>query len=122
VPRWATRGLVLSINGPAQALNAEPGSSMTLRGTWRPNGPIPLRIPFTSHLAPVTDQTNVASNFQGPVLLADEESGTRSDWRPITLDADNLAKSIAGDPATLRFTVDGVSPEPFLDAYGHYSV
>ena len=61
------------------------------------------------------DQPNVASIFYGPVLLAAEESAPRSDWRPVTLDAGDIAKSIAGDPATLRFAIDGVPFKPFFE-------
>ena len=56
------------------------------------------------------------------ILLAAEESGPRTDWRHITLDARNLAKSIAGDPAALRFSIEGVTFKPFYESYGRYSV
>ena len=79
-------------------------------------------MPFAFYLAPVMDQPNVASIFYGPVLLAAEESAPRSDWRPITLDAGDLAKPITGDPATLRFTIDGVAFRPFFETYGRHSV
>jgi len=68
------------------------------------------------------DQPNVASVFYGPVLLGAEESAPRSDWRPITLDAGDLATSITGDPATLRFTIDGVPFKPYFETYGRNSV
>ena len=103
-------------------VKAEPGSYVTLRRTWRANDTIDLRIPFAFYLAPVMDQPNVASVFYGPVLLAAEESAPRSDWRPITLDAGDIAKSITGDPATLRFTIDGVAFKPFFETYGRHSV
>ena len=122
VPRWATRGFFVTINGREQAVKAEPGNYLTLRRTWRTNDTIELRIPFQFHLAPVMDQPNVASVFYGPVLLAAEESAPRNDWRPITLDARDLATSIAGDPATLRFTIDGVSFKPYFETYGRNSV
>jgi DUF1680 family protein len=122
VPRWATRGFVVRINGREQALKAGPGTYVTLRRTWQANDTIDIRIPFAFHMAPVMDQPNVASVFFGPVLLAAEESGPRNDWRPITLDAGDLAKSITGDPATLRFTIDGVPFRPFFETYGRHSV
>ena len=70
----------------------------------------------------VVDQPNVASVFYGPVLLAAQESGPRTDWRSVALDAGDLAKSIPGDPATLRFSIDGVPFKPFYESYGRYSV
>ena len=68
------------------------------------------------------DQPNLASLFYGPVLLAAEEFGTRANWRPITLSADDLGKSISGDPHTLRFKAGDASFKPFYETYGRHSV
>jgi uncharacterized protein len=122
VPRWAARGIFVKINGREQQVRAEPGSYLTLRRTWRTNDAIELRIPFHFYLVPVVDQPNVASIFYGPVLLAAEESAPRTDWRAVVLDGGDIAKSIAGDPATLRFSIDGVPFKPFYETYGRYSV
>jgi DUF1680 family protein len=122
VPRWAARGVFVKINGREQAVKAVPGSYLTLGRTWKTNDTIDLRIPFHFYLVPVVDQPNVASIFYGPVLLAAEESAARTDWRPVTLDAIDIGKSIAGDPATLRFSIDGVLFQPFYETYGRYSV
>jgi DUF1680 family protein len=100
VPRWASRGFFVRINGREQAVDAVPGTYLTLRRTWRTHDTIEVRVPFHFYLVPVMDQPNVASLFYGPVLLAAEEAAPRSDWRPITLDAGDLAKSVTGDPAT----------------------
>jgi uncharacterized protein len=122
VPQWATAGFFVRINGLEQAVKPVTGTYLTLARTWRNNDTIELRMPFRFYLDPVVDQPNVASIFYGPVLLAAEESGPRSDWRPVTLDAANIGKSIAGDPATLRFSVDGAALRPFFETYGRYSV
>ena len=79
-------------------------------------------MPFAFYLDAVMDQPNVASLFYGPVLLAAEEPAPRTDWRQVTLDAGDIAKSITGDPATLRFTIDGVPFKPFYETYGRHSV
>ena len=79
-------------------------------------------MPFPFHLNRVMDQPNIASLFYGPVLLAAEESEPRSDWRPVTLDAADLGKSITGDPTTLRFAIGDVAFRPFYETYGRYSV
>ena len=122
VPRWATRGFFVKINGREQAVKAVPGSYLTLRRTWRDNDTIELRAPLHFYLDPVVDQPNVASIFYGPVLLVAEESGPRTDWRAVTLDAGDIGKSVTGDPATLRFSIDGVAFRPFYETYGRYSV
>jgi uncharacterized protein len=122
VPRWAKRGFFVKINGRDEKVNATPGMYLTLSKTWKDNDTIELRMPFSFDLNTVVDQPNVASVFYGPVLLAAEEAGPRTDWRPVTLDARDLAKSFAGDPATLRFTHDGVAFKPFYESFGRYSV
>jgi DUF1680 family protein len=122
VPRWAGRGFFVRINGQDEAVTAEPGTYATLSRTWRDNDTIEIRMRFAFHLSPVVDQPNVASLFYGPVLLAAEESGPRTDWRKVTLDGGDLARSITGDPATLRFTADGAAFKPFYETFGRHSV
>jgi len=122
VPNWASRGFFVKINGREEALEAVPGSYATLARTWRANDTIEIRMPFHFYLDRVVDQPNVASIFYGPVLLAAEESGPRTDWRRVTLDASEIGKSITGDPATLRFSIDGVPFKPFYETYGRHSV
>jgi uncharacterized protein len=122
VPRWATQGFFVKINGEEQKLEAEPGTYLTIARNWRANDTIELRMPFHFYLESVVDQPNVSSIFYGPVLLAAEESGARTDWRRVTLDAHNIGKSITGDPATLRFSADGAALKPFYESYGRYSV
>jgi DUF1680 family protein len=122
VPRWATHGFFVKINGREQRLEAVPGTYMTVARNWRANDTIEIRMPFHFYLDPVMDQPNVGSLFYGPVLLAAEESSPRTDWRQVTLDAADIGKSIAGDPATLRFSIDGVTLKPFFETYGRHSV
>lgn len=122
VPRWATRGFFVTINGQDQKLPTVPGSYLTITRNWRANDTVELRMPFGVSLDHVMDQPNVASIFYGPVLLAAEESAPRTDWRQVTLDAADPGKSITGDPATLRFAIDGVALKPFYESYGRHSV
>ena len=122
VPRWATRGFFVKINGQDQRLEAEPGTYLTLARTWRANDTVDIRMPVDFSLDPVVDQPNVASIFYGPVLLAAEEPAPRTDWRQVTLDAADIGKSITGDPATLRFKVGDASLKPFYETYGRSSV
>jgi DUF1680 family protein len=122
VPKWATRGFFVKINGQEQSVDAVPGTYLTLHKTWQDNDTIELRMPFHFYLSRVMDQPNIASIFYGPVLLAAQESGPLSDWRPVTLNADDIGKSITGDPGTLQFSVNGVAFKPFYASYGRYSV
>ena len=122
VPRWATRGFTVKINGRERKLDARPGAYLALTRTWKDNDTIELKMPFHFYLSPIMDQPNIASIFYGPVLLAAEEPKARSVWRTMTLDAEDIGKSITGDPATLRFKTNGASLIPFFEMYGRHSV
>jgi len=122
VPRWAARGFSVKINGKDQQVAALPGTYLTLKRTWKDKDTIELKMPFGFYLNPVMDQPNIASIFYGPVLLAVQELEAPSTWRPVTLDADDIGKSITGDPATLRFKTNGVNLKPFFETYNRHSV
>jgi DUF1680 family protein len=122
VPSWAVHGFTVKVNGQVQAVKPRPGTYLALSRTWKPNDTVEIKMPFGFHLEAVMDQPNVASIFYGPVLLAAEESGPRTDWRQIILDATDLRKSITGDPSTLRFTAGDAMLKPFYETYGRSSV
>lgn len=122
VPNWATKGFFVKINGKEKEVAAEPGSYLTLNREWEDGDTVELRMPFQFHLDPVMDQQNISSLFYGPVLLAAEEPEPRKDWRKLTLDAQNISKSIKGDPKKMRFTINGVVFKPFYETYDRYSV
>ncbi|MHB8055068.1 MAG: beta-L-arabinofuranosidase domain-containing protein [Candidatus Aminicenantales bacterium] len=122
VPVWATKGFFVAINGRDEKAGAKPGTYLALLRDWKDGDTISLRMPFSFRLDAVMDQPNVASIFYGPVLLAVQEEGPLSSWRAVTLDAKDISKSISGDPATLRFTLNGLTLKPFFESYGNYSV
>jgi hypothetical protein len=122
VPQWAKKGFAMKINDKLQKVKAEAGSYLVLQRNWKNGDAIELQMPFDFHLDPVMDQQNIASLFYGPILLAAQETEARLDWRKVTLDAKDLAKSIKGDPKTLEFNIDGIQFRPFYDTYGRHSV
>lgn len=122
VPRWATNGFFVKINGKKQKINALPGSYLTISRKWKNGDKVELRMPFGFYLEPVMDQQNIASLFYGPVLLAAQENEPRTEWRKVTLNAGDIASSISGDPEKLEFTIDGVPFRPFYETYGRHSV
>jgi DUF1680 family protein len=122
VPGWATKGFFVKINGREEPVKATPGSYLTLSRTWRDGDTIDLRMPFKFQLDHVMDQPNVASIFYGPVLLAAEEPAARTDWRQVVLDVNDISRSIAGDPAALRFSIADAAFKPFYESYGRHSV
>lgn len=122
VPSWATSGFVVQINGKQQKLQATPGTYLKISRNWKNGDVIDLKMPFQFHLDPVMDQQNIASLFYGPILLAAQETEARKEWRKITLDANDISKSIKGDPKSLQFTIDDVVFKPFYETYGRHSV
>jgi DUF1680 family protein len=122
VPSWAKNGFSVKINGQQQTGTATPGTYMSLRREWKNNDVIEIRMPFDFHLNTVMDQPNIASIFYGPVLLAAEESGSRTNWRSITLDSKNFGNSITGQPKELRFTSGDAKFKPFYETYDRHSV
>jgi DUF1680 family protein len=122
VPGWASGGFSVKINDGDQKVEANPGTYLTLGREWKNGDTIELSMPFSFSLRPLMDKPSIASVFYGPVLLAAEESGKLDTWRTLKLDADDLGKSISGDPGTLRFSSGGINFKPFYEAYGHHSV
>lgn len=122
VPNWATKGFKVTINGKEQKINAIPGSYLTISRKWKNGDRIELKMPFSFYLEPIMDQQNIASLFYGPVLLAALEPEPRTEWRKISLNAEDIGKSISGDPEKLEFIIDGIVFKPFYETYGRYSV
>lgn len=122
VPKWATQGFFIKINGRDQKIEANPCTYITLSRVWKDGDTIQLKMPFQFYLSPVVDQPNIASIFYGPILLAAEEPEARSTWRTVTLDTRDISKSFSGDPGTLRFSNENVTFKPFFETYGRHSV
>jgi len=117
VPRWAVRGFDVRLNGVAQAVEAVPGSYLSLGREWNDGDVIELRMPFGFHLEPLMDQPHIASLFYGPVLLAVEEAEAHDTWRAVTIDPSDPGAGIEGDPSTLRFRIGDLHLKPFYDFY-----
>ncbi len=122
VPHWATKGFFVKINGKTKKVKALPGSYLTLSRKWKDGDTVELRMPFKFYLEPVMDQQNIASLFYGPVLLAAQEPEPMTEWRKVTLNADDISKSISGDAEQLLFNIDGIVFKPFYETYGRHSV
>ncbi len=122
VPRWATQGVHVSLNGASLPIQAAPGEYLTLDRTWTNGDSVELRMPMSFWLSRVMDQRNIASIFYGPVLLAVEESGSRSEWRKVQLDPRDVGRSIEGDASSLRFRLGDLQLKPFFETYGRHSV
>lgn len=122
VPHWAQNGVFVKINGESIDVNATPERYLTINRNWRNGDVVELRMPFHFYLEPVMDQQNIASLFYGPVLLAAQETEPLTHWRKVSLNLEDISKSIKGNPETLEFTIDGILFRPFYDTYERHSV
>ena len=122
VPNWATKGYMVKINGKDANVKAVPGTYIQLSRNWKNGDVIEVQMPFQFHLDPLMDQQNIASLFYGPILLAAQETEARKEWRKVILDAQDISKSITGDPKQLQFNIGDVVFKPFYDTYGRHSV
>ena len=62
------------------------------------------------------------SDLNIEIKKAAQETEPRKEWRKVTLDAEDISKSIEGDPEKLQFMIDGIFFKPFYETYGRYSV
>lgn len=122
VPHWASKGFFVKINGKEKKVDATPGSYLTISRKWKNGDTIELYMPFQFHLEPIMDQQNIASLFYGPILLAAQETAPRTEWRKVTLDKDDLGRTIKGNPGALEFMIDGIVFKPFYETYNRHSV
>lgn len=123
VPAWTARGFSVRINGEPQDIKTKPGTYLKLDRNWQDGERIELTLPMDFHLLPLMDQPNIASILYGPVILAAEEPEARGTWRGVTLEMDELGKSITGDPATLHFKTGDTRLKPFFEfSDGFHSV
>ncbi len=122
VPKWATNGMHVSINGASLPIEVTPGEYLTLDRAWKSGDTIDLQMPMGFRLSRIMDQPNIASIFYGPVLLAVEEPGPLSEWRQVKINTDDIGQSIEGDPSKLRFQIADLQLKPFFETYDRYSV
>jgi uncharacterized protein len=72
VPYWATKGVSVKVNGEAQAVEARPGSYLSLGRAWKSGDRIAVEMPMSLQLWRMPDDPNLAAILFGPVVLAGE--------------------------------------------------
>ena len=123
VPGWVEKGFFVTVNGVAQAVNAVPGSYLTLSRTWAPGDTIEIRMPFSIRIERALDRPDTQAMFWGPVLLQILGNPGSSNFRELTLyrhlkrDGDYSRAAItpqsntpAGDPS---FATSGFAVRPY---------
>lgn len=116
VPTWVRKEYTVAVNGEPQALDAAPGTYVSLDRSWRPGDTIDIAMPFSIRAEPTIDDSTVQSIFWGPTLLAVEHEAVGESledgllefgfYARLKLDGD-LAAAVAPAGEPLRFTSNG---------------
>jgi len=72
IPHWATRGVLVTVNGRPEEEAPLPASYLTLARTWQDGDRVEVRLPMSLHLAPMPDDPDLAAVMYGPLVLAGE--------------------------------------------------
>jgi len=126
VPAWVRKGYRVRVNGEAQALEAVPGTYVSLKRSWSPGDRIEIDMPFSFRLERAIDDPTVQSLYYGPTLLAAQAEPVGEDlatgllevrdlYRYLKLDGD-LAPAMSPADQPLHFVLGSLSLAPFFVA------
>jgi DUF1680 family protein len=125
VPAWSRKGYTVRVNGEDQAVDAEPGSYVSLSRRWQSGDTIEVNFPFSFRTERTIDDPTVQSLYYGPTMMAVQGPPVGEDledgllemgfFRHLKLDGD-LASAMAAADGTLRFTTHGHTLFPFFEA------
>jgi hypothetical protein len=69
-PSWATSGITVTLNGQPQAIDAKPGSYVTVDREWKSGDTLNVRLPMSLHMEGLPDNPHYQALMYGPVVLA----------------------------------------------------
>jgi hypothetical protein len=69
-PGWAQAGMTITINGKAEALQAKPGSYVSVEREWRTGDVVQVRLPMTVRLESLPGDPTIVAILYGPIVLA----------------------------------------------------
>jgi len=69
-PSWAQAGITVSVNGRPQAVQATPGSYVTVDREWKGGDVVQVRLPMTVHTEAMPDDPKTIALLYGPIVLA----------------------------------------------------
>jgi hypothetical protein len=70
VPYWATKGVIVSVNGAQQNVTATPSTYLMLDQDWKTGDTITIDMPLTLHVNTAPDDKTVQAAMYGPLVLA----------------------------------------------------
>ncbi len=108
-------GVFVKINGRDEAVKAAAGGYLTLARTWNDGDVIELQMPFGFRLVQVHGSAESRQSLLRPGAAGGGRTrATRANWRPITLDASDISRSITGDPRHAAFLGGGCGVQTVL--------
>ncbi|WP_432993097.1 beta-L-arabinofuranosidase domain-containing protein [Dactylosporangium sp. CA-233914] len=123
VPGWAKRGFIVTVNGVAQNLNAQPGTYVTLSRTWNRGDVVEIKMPFSIHIERAIDRPDTQALFWGPVVLQIMGNPGTNNWRELSLyrflkrDGDYARAAVTAGAVTAAgdqtFTAGGFTLRPY---------
>ncbi len=113
-PSWAA-GMSVRVNGKAIAIDATPGSYVTIEREWKDGDTVEARMPMRLRAEPMPDDPDVFAILYGPVLLAGNlgREGLEGAKRygpsvpPLGRTKTPVIPAFVGDPARL---LEGIVP------------
>jgi DUF1680 family protein len=69
-PSWAQSGITISVNGKPEAVQAKPGSYVTVQRQWKDGDVVQVRLPMTVHTEAMPDDPKMIALLDGPIVLA----------------------------------------------------
>ena len=69
-PSWAQSGVTLTVNGKQQAVQAEPGSYVTVDREWVNGDVVQIRYPMSLRIESMPDDPKTIAILYGPIVLA----------------------------------------------------
>ena len=128
VPSWAQSGIVVTVNGQKESVDARPGSYAVVDREWKTGDRVEVRLPMSLRLEALPDDPKTVAVLYGPIVLSGDlgKSGLEDPRRygpsapplnriaPITVpalvgDVKNVTahlKPVAGAP--LNFQTSGI--------------
>jgi DUF1680 family protein len=72
VPYWATKGMVVKVNGKEQPFSAKPESYFAIQREWTDNDRVEVSMPMSLHIHHAADLKDYVAIMYGPIVLAGE--------------------------------------------------
>lgn len=69
-PAWAQSGLILTVNGKRQPVNAKPWSYVSIEREWKDGDSVEIRLPMSLHVETMPDDPKTVALLYGPIVLA----------------------------------------------------